>query len=161
MIVTRPPQSAAWVESLQNVLEKATDGAASVKSTSRLMLSSDPDELLQQVGFTISSLVEMGRQMIHDNSVLLSDNTLLTYENSELRRAVDRIVNAFSIVPFDDALDHATTDLIMAIESSGAGELTMNGDLVFDSRITMNRSDLKPILQEAILTWLEQKASRL
>jgi hypothetical protein len=161
MIVTRPHQNAAWIESLQNVLEKATEGAVSVKPTGKLVLSSNPDDLLRQVDFTISALVQVGRQLGSDNAVLMADNIMLTQANADLHTAINNIASAFSNVPFDDALDHATTGLIMAIESSGAGELTANGDLVFDSRITMSRGDIKPILKEAISTWLELKASKL
>ena len=67
--------------------------------------------------------------------------------------------NLVGNVDFDDALDHATADLMDCLQASGAAEVRADGQLAFDYQVTFGKEELKPMLREAICRWIEVRLS--
>jgi len=67
--------------------------------------------------------------------------------------ALEDKLESMRIVPYDEALDHATMDLMDAMASTGQCEINHNGELEFNGRVTFGKGDLKPLLREAIYRW--------
>ena len=69
------------------------------------------------------------------------------------------LLDEIMTIGFDEALDYATLDLMDAFLGSGAATNTFGGDLSFDSNVTFTKQDLKPLLRQAIITWINTKAN--
>jgi hypothetical protein len=78
----------------------------------------------------------------------------------ELDATQDALANLVGNIDYDDAMDHATADLMDCFAASGAADVNADGDLAFDARVTFSKADLKPILREAIVRWIEVKMSQ-
>jgi hypothetical protein len=72
----------------------------------------------------------------------------------------DALANMIGNIDYDECLDHATTDLMDAFASSGGADTSADGELVFDARITFSKEDIKPMLREAIVRWVELKMAQ-
>jgi hypothetical protein len=157
-ISTRPQEDAVdtvVIKQLQEILDDATDGVVSTKSSARLPAATDIDGLVVQLRGVIGAMNAAASRMYNDLHILSNDNT-------GLRMALDEALEMLSDVAdvqYDEALDHSTADLMDAFCGSGAANVTDDGDLEFDERITFSKADLKPILREAILRYLSCKLS--
>ena len=93
--------------------------------------------------------------MRQDVARLIIDKNELTAELIELTNRMDKLMD----VDYDEALDHASMDLMDAFCSSGSADVTPDGELEFDERVTFTKEDLKPILRTALERWLECRLS--
>ena len=141
------------LERLQAIMATGSGGAVSNQPNALLSPGNDIDETLDTLEDMFEKINEVGRRMVSDIMVLSADNLVMSVKLAEALDLLDK----FCDVSYDEALDHATADLMDALISSGAGEATDDGDITFDPRVTMGRSDLKPVLREAINRWVELK----
>lgn len=59
----------------------------------------------------------------------------------------------------DHTLDNAAADLIECFSSSRAAEVTSDGSLAFDERVSFTKEDLKPIIKEVIERWVATRGT--
>lgn len=111
----------------------------------------DPNEVL-----TVVHEVLDAQQTV---ATVLANDVVAANQSLEVAtRALEHFIDKFTSVPYDEALDHATADLMDAFMSTGSVEVDDQGRLVFTEGTNLGRGDLKPILREAIHRWLDIKA---
>lgn len=154
-IVSRMNEDEARVARLQEILEAASLGVVGdVNDGARVQLETDLDELIGQTDTLFAGMLEtlqhVGVQMIdaQATAVILA---------AELDLAQDTLANLIGGIDYDDALDHATADLMDCFCASGSADISTDGELVFDSRISFTKEDIKPMLRDAIVRWIEVK----
>jgi hypothetical protein len=154
-ISTRPadPDEETTIEKLQEILHNATNGVVSAKASGLVQAGNDIPTLLGNIKAVISLLNRTAIQLFHDLAYASHDNMILTVKMAEAMNVLEALCD----VTYDEALDHATADLMDAFAATGGADVTANGELGFDASITYSKSDLKPILREAILRYIEQK----
>ena len=113
----------------------------------------DLDFLISAVDVVISTAISTAIQLRDALSESAVDNINLSIEVFQQQTKLDQLTN----VNYDEALEHATIDLMDTIVSSGIGDVSDEGDVVFDTRSVVTKNDLKPALREAINRWVEQK----
>lgn len=136
-----------------DLIEEVTEGAIGNGSNSLMSPGTSHDEAMEMLRAMFRTLTKTLQQAKHDMLDLIADNVSLQVTLTEAALQIDELMN----VTYDDAMDHATADLMDAFTSSGAADVTDDGDLMFDARISFSKGDLKPILREAIIRWVEQK----
>lgn len=154
-ISTRPTDAGDddTIEKLQKILHKATNGVISNQANALIQAGNDVPTLLENIEVVISLLNGTAATLFHDLAILSHDHMVLTVKTAE---AMD-LLEALCDVTYDEALDHATADLMDAFAASGGADVTAHGELGFDGTITYSKSDLKPILREAILRYIDLK----
>lgn len=116
------------------------------------------------VGTTLEEVIDQHDQMV---SGLCSALEIIKTQNSflhlqlakvELQLDViqDTLANLIGNIDYDDALDHAAADLMDCFCARGA-DVTAHGELRFDPSVTFSKEDVKPMLREAIVRWVELK----
>lgn len=158
IITTRKTTDAEEVslrQSLFELIERETDNAVSFdpNKPSMLNLSGTNEEVLSTLDTVLKAYKDVLARAGADNAFLHISNAQLQLEVKQM----DMLLERFTDVPFDHCLDDATLDLMTHIESTGAAEMTSNGELEFDARVTWSRNDIKPILRQAILSWIDRK----
>jgi hypothetical protein len=88
---------------------------------------------------------------------LLDTSFRLVQTQVDLDVAQDALANLIGGIDYDEALDHATADLMECFCASGSADVSADGELVFDERISFTKEDIKPMLREAIVRWVELK----
>ena len=147
------PDDASTIERLQEILHNATNGVISVQANALVSAGNDIPTLLENVEGVIGLLNKTATKLFHDLAHASHDNLILTIKLAE----ATVILESFMDVSYDEALDHATADLMDAFAASGGADVTANGELGFDGTITYSKSDLKPILREAISRYIDVK----
>lgn len=153
-IVTRPNTTAAQVEYLQETLVNYSMGAITADGRGVAKVADDLDTLINQAGSVLAEMCQTMEHVAVDLAFARTEATQLSLKVDELESIVE---NLLGDVSFDEALDHAATDLIDCFASSGAAEVTADGELAFDGRVTFTKEDIKPYLQMAITRWIEQR----
>lgn len=149
------PQDESTIEKLQEILHNATNGVVSIHSKALVYAGDDISALLENVRAVIGLLNKTASKMYADIQTLSHDNFVLAVKNDEMMLLLEQIID----VTYDDALDHATADLMDAFAASGGADVTANGELGFDGSVMYSKSDLKPILREAISRYVDVKIS--
>jgi hypothetical protein len=154
-ITTRQPSQIDQeaYERLLEIIEKGTDGAVSRNHAAIVTAPDTIDELLDVLEVIFAAVNDAGKKMSYELAMLSAENVVLNVKYEEVLDVLDEIID----VSYDEALDHATADLMNAFTGSGAADTTADGELVFDERVVLNKSDMKPILREAITRWVELK----
>ena len=153
-IVSRHDAEAARIQMLQNALENYSFGTLSRSGNSSLSIGADMDTLLMQVVGVMAAGQQTLEHAMVDLSIARTEATQYSLRVDELESIVE---NLLSDVAYDEALDHATADLMDCFISRGGADVTADGELEFDSRITYKKEDIKPMLREAIVRWIELK----
>lgn len=143
------------IQGLIDLLEDASQGTISNRPTALVQAGTDIDSLLKTVRMVIDTQRQVAQRLFADVVSLAHENMVLSVKYAEAMIVLDSIMD----ISYDDALDHATADLMDALVSAGVAEADHHGDLVFDARVPMGRSDLKPVLREAIVRWVGQKVA--
>lgn len=143
----------AIYDRLLEIVEQGTGGAISNTPLGLITPSADVFGLLDDLEHVFETMNSVGRTMLVELAVLGHENMVLHVKCAE---AID-LLDKFMDVSYDESLDHATADMMDAFVGSGVAEADTQGELQFDSRVTVGRGDLKPILREAILRWVEMK----
>ncbi len=154
-ISTRPAdvEDQTTIEELQEILHHATNGVVSTQASALVQAGNDIPTLLANVKAVIALLNRTAVQLFHDLAHASHDNMVLTVKVAETMDVLESICD----VTYDEALDHATADLMDAFAASGAADVSADGELGFDEHVLFSKSDLKPILREAILRYIDQK----
>lgn len=154
-ISTRPADSddESTILKLQQILEIATNGVIGTKTTALIQVGDDIDSILENVKIVIALLDQTASSLYDDLTKSSYDNMILTVKLAETLDVLESIMD----VTYDEALDHATADLMDAFAASGGADVTPHGELGFDGSITYSKSDLKPILREAISRYVDLK----
>jgi hypothetical protein len=153
-IVSRNDAEAALVGQLQDTLLRNSFGAITTGNQGIAEVGADLESLVVQVDAVLQGMVHTLEQTSLDLHHLKTEATRLSVRVDELESVVE---NLLGDVSFDEALDHATADLMDCFASSGAADVTADGELAFDERVTFSKSDLKPYLQQAIVRWIERR----
>jgi hypothetical protein len=156
IITSRPTETDQNVERLQEILEVASLGA--------LGKSTDPQAIVH-LEDTMEGLIEQTDTLFEgmlDTLELLGTDLLdtsfrLVQTQVDLDVAQDALANLIGGIDYDEALDHATADLMECFCASGSADVSADGELVFDERISFTKEDIKPMLREAIVRWVELK----
>ena len=147
------------IQDLQEILNGASRGTIGEMG--------DPGVVFQ-IAHDISGLIDQTEELLMGMSMAI-DNLHLAVAVHQLEHAAlsvrlevteDALANLIGNIDYDDALDHATTDLMDAFAASGSAETNADGELAFDERITFSKSDIKPMLREAIVRWVELKMAQ-
>lgn len=141
------------VEALTELLSEFSSGLIGNLPTSKVQAGTNLEDLLVNLR-TLLEVQQAAAQAFYNDAMSLSqDNISLSIKYAETLGVLDSMMH----VSYDEALDHATADLMDAFVGAGAAEVDQDGDLVFDSRIALGKGDLKPVLREAIVRWVDLK----
>lgn len=154
-IVSRQDTSTGRVELLREALINFSMGAISNNPETGVMkVGDDIDTLVSQSYSVMAGLSKTLEHSIADLSVARAEATQYSLRVDELESIVESLLEDVS---YDEALDHATADLMDCFAASGAADVTADGELLFDARISFKKEDIKPMLREAIVRWIELK----
>jgi hypothetical protein len=145
--------SSKAVDGINELLEEFTSGIIGSKANSVIASGDDLDTALQNLRAVLEVQQGIAQAFMNDAMSLSHENLVLTIKLAEAMGLLDSLTN----VSYDDALDHATADLMDALVSSGVADVDHSGDLVFDARVALKKGDLKPVLREAITRWVDLK----
>jgi hypothetical protein len=143
------------IKGLIEILDDATMGTIGNHPRAMIQAGTDIDTLLENVRIVLEVQQAAGQALFNDLMILSHEAMVLSVKYAEAMEVLDSLMN----VSYDEALDHAAADLMDAFIASGAAEADHSGDLVFDARVAMKKSDVKPVLREAIMRWIELKIS--
>jgi hypothetical protein len=154
-IVSRLNENDARCARLQEILEAASVGVVGDAASGAVVQVADNlDDLIDQTDVLFAGMLETVE--LFGNRMVQAQNDALVLA-VELDAAQDTIANLIGGIDYDEALDHATADLMDCFCASGSADVSADGELVFDERITFTKEDLKPMLREAIVRWIEMK----
>lgn len=153
-IVSRKDIESAFILRLQSTLLAHSMGAITDNDRGIAKIGENLDTLIDQADAVLVSMVKTLEQAAMDLSFSKMEATQLSVRVDELESVVE---NLLEDVSFDEALDHAALDLMDCFASSGAADVTADGELAFDERVTFSKEDLKPYLQQAITRWIERR----
>lgn len=161
IISSRTDTLATHIQNLQEIVTAISLGTvgdmAAEGNTAQVQIGDTLPELVRQVdilGVTLLETLEMTAEML-----MRAQEDLATV-SSERDIAQDALANLIGGIDYDEAMDHATADLMDCFCSSGAADVSADGELVFDARVTFTKEDLKPMLREAIVRWVELKLAQ-
>lgn len=156
-IVSRLNDDQARISELQDILTAATDGIMSTDTSATIPLATDMDGLIAQTDQVMATMVETMEVMSFRYSQVTAELLLMAMQ---LDVAQDALANLVGNIDYDEAMDHATMDLMDGFCASGAADISPDGEMMFDQRISFSKEDIKPILREAIVRWVEQKMAQ-
>lgn len=146
------------VEKLQTVLHEASLGGFGKIGDPNApapvaQLASTVDDLVDQVDALFKAMFIM----LKDINIELVNTAFRLYQTEvdldTMNVVYDRLTGS---IEYDEALDHATSELMDCL-AAGGGNVTADGKLVFDERMTFDKADLKPILRAALGRWIDMK----
>lgn len=146
-IISRQNEDQIQCERLRGIIEAATNGHV---TPARAL----PD-LVTQVEDTFMDYMEDVENLEDAYDNLKREVVGLT----TLSALQEQKLEELTFIGFDEALDHATTDLMDAFMGSGAASSTFGGDISFDPDVVFTKQDLKPLLRQAIITWVTTKVN--
>jgi hypothetical protein len=153
-ISTRSNTPDVLMERLKTTLLNDSLGAITTHGGGVAQVGDDLETLVDQATSVISGMCQTIEHVAVDLAMARSEAVQLSLQVDQLESLVESLMGDVS---FDDALDGAVIDLMDGFSSSGASEVTADGSLCFDERVTFNKEDIKPYLQRAIMTWIERR----
>lgn len=153
-IVSRSNTESASVQRLQETLVANSLGAITTDDRGIAKVGDDLETLVAQTDSVLQGMMQTLEHAAVDLSIARIEANAFSVRVDELESIVE---NLLGDVSFDDALDHATADLMDCLASSGSADVTSDGALAFDERVTFSKEDLKPYLQQAITRWIERR----
>ena len=151
-IVSRVNQEKSNITALQETVVKNSLGAVTYDESGLVKVADTMEELISQTNDVLTSLCSTLKNTAIDLAIVKSEKMQLFQRVDELECLVENLVGEVS---FDEALDHASRDLMDCLCSSGAADVTSDGELAFDERLVLRKEDIKPMLQQAIIRWIE------
>lgn len=149
VISSRGASSQVQISALQQALKENLPLVFEEKE-----LSADLDDLITDAILTMETLRMIADELDADCE---DHEKKISYLENELDKAQDMLANILGDVGYDEALDDAAGDLIDCLISSGAAEPTASGEIGFDPRVTFSKEDIKPMLREAVVKWIEKR----
>lgn len=153
-IVSRQATDANHIQTLQQALTNFSLGAVTTDASGVLKVGDDLDTLVTQTVSVMAGLVQTIEHAAVDISIARAEATSYSLRVDELESVVE---NLLSDVSYDDALDHAAADLMDCFTARSTSNYNADGRLVFNERDTFSKEDIKPMLREAIVRWIELK----
>lgn len=154
IISTRKPEADdSFIVDLQKLIEENTGGAIGFGADAIFSPGETREEILdtlRNVHITMENTIDLLNGNLYDCSI---ENLNLEIQAVQSTFLLQSIQN----VEYDDALDHATLDLMDAFVAAAIADCNDDGKIVFDTKNPISKSELKPILYEAITRWVEQK----
>ncbi|WP_407306550.1 hypothetical protein [Acinetobacter sp.] len=151
-IVSRLNEDEAQLARLKDILEAASHGVISENGDTK------PGQTLSDL---VTQIDELAADYMETVDVLEENYEALQHEvlslNAQCLHQEKMITKLIEGVRYDDALEYATIDLIDSLLGSGAASTTFSGNLSFDPRVVLVKDDFKPILRQAIETWVNMK----
>lgn len=156
IITSRQTPADQNVERLQEVLEAASLGTLGQPNDplAIVTLEDTMEGLIEQTDVLFDGMLDTLEVVGGD---LLVTSLHLVQAQVDLDVAQDALANLIGGIDYDEALDHATADLMDCFCASGSADVSADGHLVFDERISFTKEDIKPMLREAIVRWVEMK----
>jgi hypothetical protein len=160
VISSRPDQGddAEHIETLQQIVTECSGGAIGPVGTGALYIVGDNLEDLIDQTEAILNTYERTVEIQSLQVGMLTAELIVMSHQAEV--AQDALANLIGNIDYDEAMDHATADLIDCIAAHGTADVNADGKLVFAERTLLSKEDLKPMLREAIVRWVEQKMSQ-
>lgn len=167
-IVSRSDPENTRLQLLQEALLKHSHGAiskgaqglyrkpGSFNFIKPVPLAEDLDGAITQVEQLLDSYSDTLTQAQQELNQLRRFTEMCEARIQEIESVLENLVGD---VGYDDALDHATADLMDCLQASGAAEVRADGQLAFDYQVTFGKEELKPMLREAICRWIEVRLS--
>lgn len=154
-IVSRQDTESARVEILQDALANFSMGAFTRNGKAGVAkIGDDVDTLIAQTTSVMAGMLQSLEHMAVDLSLSRREAVQYSLRVDELESVVE---NLLADVAYDDALDHAAMDMMECFAADGRADVTADGELEFNERVTFNKEDIKPMLREAIVRWISLK----
>lgn len=155
-IVSRIAHGAEDLQRIRDIIEEVTDGAIGPNGT--ISAAADLSEIVTHIEIAVSSLCATLNLYDDEVAQLSLENSRLVSQISKLDDSLHEIYSVIENgVDYDEDLDHATIDMMEAFIASGATEPTFDGEISFSEKIIISKEDLKPIVRQAIDSWLRLK----
>jgi len=151
-IVSRLKEDEMQLERLKEILEAASDGC--ISEHGETPPGQTLDELITQVDNVCANFMETVDTLEEDYDCLQHEVLALSAQCNNQEKMLNSIIEG---ARYDEALDFATTDLMDALLGAGVANSTFDGDISFDPRVTLTKDDFKPLLRQAIETWVNMK----
>jgi hypothetical protein len=146
------------IEALQDLLDQASCGAIGDMSAGAVVQAEDTlDGLIDQTAVLLASMAGTIEGLALQASLMTSQLVIMA---ARLDIAEDALANLIGNIDYDECMDHATTDLMESMTASGKCDVDDYGNLVFSERAVFSKADMKPVLREAIVSWVEKKMSQ-
>lgn len=146
-IVSRKNEDQIQCDRLRGIIEAATDG--------NVTPAHDLPSLVTQVEDTVMGFMAEVEDLETAYVDVRREAAVFDAQCALLQSKLEDLTS----IGFDEALDFATLDLMDAFLGSGAADTTSTGELAFESGVTFTRQDLKPLLRQAIITWVNTKVA--
>lgn len=153
-ISTRTNTPDMMIETLKTTLVNDSLGAITSHGGGVAKVGDDLETLVHQACSVITGMAQTIEQVAVDLALARSEAVQYSLQVDQLESLVE---NLMGDVSYDEALDDAAVELMDAFSSSGATEITADGALCFDERVTFTKEDVKPYLQRAIIMWIERR----
>lgn len=155
-IVSRSTSEEAKLSKLRSIIKTMSGGL--ISETSEVPLGTNLSELVNQLQVCSEVTLDTIDTLQKRVNVLGIDNLRLTNHIAQEGRSLNGLKKAIADgVEYDEALDAAVHDAMEAFIASGAAEPTFDGEISFDEDVTISRCDLKPIIREALESWIRAK----
>lgn len=157
-IVSRKDTDPGRVKELQDIIIEFGGGSiGEIGSGAKLEVADNLDGLINQAhGVMLGMKLAIG-VLAAERDMLVLQNGALSLSLDVASEMLDLIVND---IGYDQALDGAATTLMDNFISSGAANASADGEMVFDARIAISKEDIKPMLREAIVDWVEARLAQ-
>lgn len=141
---------------LREILEAASHGA--IAEDGEILPGENLAELVAQVDIICAAFLDTLDVCERKIDLLMQDVEIMSGRLRTLDDTLQEVMGVFEDgVDYDDDLDHATIDMMEALIASGATEPTFDGELSFPVAVTISKEDFKPIVRQAIESWLRLK----
>lgn len=142
------------VTQLQEVLLTHSRGAITRDASGVEPVATTLDELIAQAARVLNGYNMTVMAMATNMASLETQNAIL---QNRVELLDDIVARLSGDVGYDDAIDTATLSMMDDIASQLDCATNADGDLVFHQRAVISKGDLKPILREAIVTWISER----
>lgn len=156
IITSRPVASDENIVRLQEILYHASFGIIGEPNDPYTTVQAGTTmlELLNQTETLfagMSSAIEQVSVDLNDISIRLTQSEI---ERNAAQNALTKLIGS---IDYDEALDLAASNLMEGFCASVAADVSADGQLIFDERTSFTKEDIKPMLREAIICWIELK----
>lgn len=148
------------------IVSRFNQDELALKRLQRILAASDDDlepadtlsGVVNQVEIFIGTLFDAITELEASSNRLMDNTRTMMLQARELQNKLAFFQQAAEYgIEYDEDLDHATIDMMEALIASGASEPTFDGELTFTENIIISKEDFKPIVRQAIESWLHLK----
>lgn len=156
-IISRNDQRGQLITFLQEVVRVGIQNLSGNEiEEDEIQVEATLEGLIEQVDDLVASQLFLINTLQAELEQLLADLAGVKIELELSQELNSKLVDD---IGYDSSLDEATGDLMQSLVASGIADFAPDGEIIFDNRVLVGRSDLKPILRDAIVTWIEKRLS--